>query len=194
MPFLPCRPATLRRRNNPSNWLIAGIGSNLKGDGLVIGITDGSSTNVPHVYQRRPLTNPIGERGCFAQPINSGDLCIGAASNGPNWQTWIELGDTGGFPSSPNRRDQSNIGRPQIQLLFRPVIHGQWQCALAQPQFVAAHERLLDWVFRGSRRIPLRHERQLTICTSTLPPSPDGTYAAYICNTNDFAVQIISTE
>ncbi len=25
------------------------------------------------------------------------------------------------------------------------------------------------------------------------PPSPDGTYTAYVCNTNDFAAQIIST-
>ena len=66
---------------------------------------------------------------------------------------------------------------------------------IGQPR---AHEWFVDWVFRGGRRdmmptpmIPLL--QCLYNNDEQAPPSPDGTYAAYVCNTNDFAVQIVST-
>ncbi len=76
------------------------IGYNLNGDGL-FGVTDGSQTYHASDFTNGLLTGPNLDLDAVA-PLNAKDL-FWSGSLGPNWQTWTEAGDSGGFTNSPNR-------------------------------------------------------------------------------------------
>jgi len=76
---------------------VYGIGFHLGGGGD-LGIADGSTTNF---FTDGLLTNATVDIDAAA-PLNTGDLYWGGF-NGPNWETWNELGDAGGFFNAPDR-------------------------------------------------------------------------------------------
>ncbi|MFZ0829201.1 MAG: hypothetical protein WAO02_17450 [Verrucomicrobiia bacterium] len=101
---------------------VYGIGFHLGGGGD-LGITDGSTTNF---FTDGLLTNATVDIDAAA-PLNPGDLYWGGF-NGPNWETWNELGDAGGFLNSPDR------GTNAYWTSTDPVyassgFHGQWELA-----------------------------------------------------------------
>ncbi len=162
------------------------IGYNLCGNGI-IGITDGAKTNY---FTNGILTNPTVSLDAAA-PLNSGDL-FWSGHLGPKWLAWTELGNSGGFAASPNRGANS-YWNPDTE------IHGQWE-------FTSNSLALLvltngSWVgfsvsadgYPVDSNDPA-YSTNLAINSDDeqAPPTPDGTYVAYICNTNDFAVQVVS--
>jgi hypothetical protein len=76
---------------------VYGIGFHLGGGGD-LGITDGTTTNY---FPNGALTDATVDVDAAA-PLNPGDLYWGGWY-GPNWENWTELGDAGGFFSSPDR-------------------------------------------------------------------------------------------
>jgi hypothetical protein len=76
---------------------ISGIGYHL-GGGDNNGLADGSTTNFFTSGLQTNTTVYIDT----AAPVNPGDLFWGGW-NGPNWESWTELGDAGGFLNCPNR-------------------------------------------------------------------------------------------
>lgn len=168
--------------------VIAGIGYNLKGDGN-IGLTDGVSTNF--FTNRFPVGLTVDIEA--ARPINPGDLYWGGWT-GPNWEAWNETGGKGGFLSCP-QRGTNPYWRPNDTNAPYSGLHGQWQyawigdLALSDGSWVgfSVAAGADDWSNESS---------PATLAFSFhkhAPPSPDGTYTAYVCDTNDFAVQIVST-
>ena len=162
---------------------VEGIGYNLDGNG-VIGISDGTATNV--------LTNGFFTSATVdpdaAGPLNQGDL-FWSGYFGPNWQVWTELGDAGGFPASPDRGNSRYWNS-------LTGIHGQWEYANDGLDELALTNG--SWIgfsvaaagYDGNPNDPayaiFNNDEQA-------PPTPDGTYVAYVNNTNDFAVQVISS-
>jgi hypothetical protein len=164
---------------------IEAIGYNLKGDG-VIGITDGTSANF---FTNGILTSATVDVD-DAHAINSGDLYWGGLY-GPNWETWNELGDAGGFLTSPNRGPNQYWTAYDINAPYAGV-HGQWE--LAQNGLDGLQLTNGSWI--GFSVAAGEYEASTNAAYNLhkhAPPSPDGTYTAYVCNTNDFAVQVIST-
>jgi len=76
---------------------IYGIGFHLGGGGD-LGVTDGNTTN----YFPKGLQTNVTVDVDAAAPLNPGDL-YWSGFNGPNWETWNELGDAGGLFNSPDR-------------------------------------------------------------------------------------------
>ena len=162
---------------------VESIGYNLEGNG-VIGISDGTATNV--------LTNGFFTNATVdpdaAGPVNLGDL-FWSGYFGPNWQVWTELGDAGGFATSPVRG-----GSPYWNTLTG--IQGQWEYASYGLDELTLTNG--SWIgfsvaaagYDGNPNDPayaaFNNDEQA-------PPTPDGTYVAYVNNTNDFAVQVISS-
>jgi hypothetical protein len=107
---------------------IYGIGFRLAGGGG--GITDGATTNY---FSGSVLTNPTVDIDAAA-PSNPGDL-YWSGLYGPNWETWNELGDAGGFLSSPDRGANSfwTAGDPENPYFGS---HGQWEFAQAGLNFL----------------------------------------------------------
>ena len=170
---------------------ITAIGFNLNGSGLA-GLTDGTVTNLANTFTNGILTNP-NLNADATYPLNSGDLFWSSDFNGPYWQIWNELGDSGGFTNSPNRGTNA---------FFNPSTynHGQW--AYAQSGLDGLTLTNGSWIgfsiapdgYPSNTNDP-SYSTNLFIFNNDVqaPPSPDGTYVAYVCNTNDFAVQIVST-
>ena len=164
---------------------VEGIGYNLNGNG-VIGITDGTYTNAITNGFLTSFTVNVDA----AAPLNPGDL-YWSGNYGPNWEVWNELGDAGGLLSSPNRGTNTYWTADDPTMPFSGV-HGQWEYAqngldglvLTNGSWigfsVAAGE------YEGDTNAPYNLHKHA-------PVSPDGTYVAYVCNTNDFAVQVVST-
>jgi hypothetical protein len=166
---------------------VESIGYNLNDNG-VIGVTDGASSNF---ITGGLLTNATVNVDA-ATPLNSGDL-FWSGYFGPNWQVWTELGDSGGFEASPNRGTNAYWNATTGD-------HGQWEYAS-----YGLDDLLLtngSWIgfsvsaagYPTDTNDP-SYYTNLAIFNNDeqAPPSPDGTYTAYVCNTNDFAVQIVST-
>ena len=166
---------------------IDAIGFNLDGSGIM-GISDGTLTNRANTFTNGILTNPAFNVDA-AYSLNSGDLFWSSDFNGPYWQIWNELGDNGGFTNSPNRGTSP---------YFDPntFTHGQWEYAnyglddlpLTNGSWIGFSVAAAgyDANTNDAAYYAFNHDEQA-------PPSPDGTYTAYVCNTNDFAVQIVST-
>lgn len=168
-----------------SSNFITGIGYNLKGDGS-IGITDGSITNF---FTNGILPNPTVNTDA-AHAINNGDLYWGG-TNGPNWEHWTELGDSGGFLTSPNLGTNQYWTATDTTNYFAGA-HGQWQ--YTQTNLSSLPLTNGSWI--GFSVAAGEYESATNAAYNLhkhAPVSPDGTYAAYVCNTNDFAVQIVST-
>jgi hypothetical protein len=164
---------------------VEGIGYNLSGNN-VIGITDGVITNsITNGYLSTATVNPD-----VSAPITPGDL-FWSGEFGPNWETWTEAGDAGGFFSSPNR------GTNDYWLADDPTtsysgVHGQWEYSstgldsllLTNGSWIAFSVAAGE--YESDTNAPYNLHKHA-------PPSPDGTYTAYVCNTNDFATAIVST-
>ena len=162
---------------------VVGIGYNRNGNGI-IGLTDGVTTNY---FVNGLLTN--NDIADSARPIDPGDLYWGGF-DGPNWQVFTEAGDSGGFYTSPNRGsslywdpDTDNQGQwnfAQAGLDDLALTNGSW----IGFSVAAAGFDYLD---------PSDPANTVASDDGQAPPSPDGTYVAYVPNSNDFAVQIVST-
>jgi len=98
------------------------IGFHLAGGGD-LGITDGSVTNF---FDNGLLTNATVDLDAAAS-LNPGDLYWGGLY-GPNWETWNELGDAGGFLTSPDR-GANPYWTPDDPDNPYSGVHGQWQYA-----------------------------------------------------------------
>jgi hypothetical protein len=164
---------------------VEGLGYNLDGTG-VLGITDGKTTNT---FSNGILSSPAVDMDA-AQPINRGDLYWGGV-NGPTWELWTELGDAGGFSSSPYRGTNLYWTADNVSSPYSGV-HGQWEYAqagldgltLANGSWIALS--VASGEYEAATNAPYNLHKHA-------PPAPEGTYVAYVCNTNDFAIQILST-
>jgi len=105
------------------------IGYNQDGSG-VNGLTDGSTTNF---FTQGVLIDPTLDIDAAA-PLNSGDLYWGGV-NGANWESWTELGDAGGFLSSPDRG--ANPYWTPTDTNDYSGFHGQWSYAQAGLDWLA---------------------------------------------------------
>jgi hypothetical protein len=170
---------------------VESLGYNLSGNG-VIGITDGATTNY---FTNGQLTdNGAIVQVDAAQAINGGDLYWGGVS-GPNWEVWNELRDAGGFENSPNR-GTNVVWTPTDLVYYSAGTDGQWEFAQAGLDDLTLTNG--SWI---GFSVAAGADDWWTIDPSTTafdldkhaPPSPDGTYVAYVCDTNDFATQVIST-
>jgi hypothetical protein len=103
-------------------YSVYGIGFHLGGGGD-LGITDGSTTNY---FVNGLLTNATVYIDA-AVSLDPGDLYWGGF-NGPNWETWNELGDAGGFLNSPDRG--TNVYWTSTDPTYASSgFHGQWELA-----------------------------------------------------------------
>lgn len=164
---------------------VEGIGYNLSGNGI-LGITDGSGTNL---IADGFLTNATVDIDS-AQPISSGDLYWGGLY-GPNWEVWNETNDAGGFLSSPNRGTNA-YWTPTDTVYYSAGYQGQWEIAQGGLDDLALTNG--SWI--GFSVAAGEYEAAATAPYNShkhAPVSPDGIYAAYICNSNDFAVQVVSS-
>lgn len=167
---------------------VQAIGFNLQGGGPA-GVTDGTVTDLANTFTNGILIDPNLDVDA-AYSLNSGDLYWGG-HYGPNWETWNELGDEGGFENSPNR------GTNEFWTITDPIYYssgtnGQWELAQNGLGFLPLTNG--SWIgfsvaageYEPDEDAPYNLHKHA-------PVSPDGTYVAYVCNTNDFATQIIST-
>jgi hypothetical protein len=165
---------------------VQAIGYNLKGNGLY-GISDGSNTYHAGDFTNGLLIDPNLNPDA-AVALNGGDLYWGG-HYGPNWQTWSEANYSGGFTNSPNRGTNQYYDPSTFA-------HGQWWSGSGLEFTTITNGSWLGFSVTGAG-YPLdpNDTNDLAIYNTDeqAPPSPDGTYAAYVCNTNDFAVQIVST-
>jgi hypothetical protein len=104
-----------------SGTFVESIGYNLNGDGG-IGITDGTTTNY---FTNAILTDATVDVDAAA-PLNTNDL-FWSGDFGPNWESWNELGDNGGFLNAPDR-GANPYWTPDPENPFSGV-HGQWEYA-----------------------------------------------------------------
>jgi hypothetical protein len=124
-------------------------------------------------------------------PLDKGDL-FWSGFNGPYWQLWNESGDNGGFSNSPNRGSsaywdpnayaQGEWDSAYLGLSDLPITNGSW---VGFSISAAGYPSTNDPNYSADMAIFNNDEQA--------PPSPDGTYVAYVCNTNDFAAQVSST-
>jgi len=164
---------------------VEGIGYNLDGNG-VTAVTDGSATNY---LANGLLTNATVDVDA-ARALNSGDLYWGGYY-GPNWEVWHETNGLGGFLTSPVR-GRDAYWTATDTTYYSAGYHGQWVVA----QTGLDHLDLTNGSWLGFSVAAGEYEPGATAAYNAdkhAPVSPDGTYTAYVGNTNDFAVQIIST-
>jgi hypothetical protein len=173
--------------NEAYGTFIESIGYNLSGNGN-IGVTDGTNTDYfTDGYQTNATVDVDA-----ATPLNSGDL-FWSGYFGPNWQLWTESGDSGGFANSPNRGTDPYWNT-------ETGVQGQWTYSYDGLDELTVTNG--SWIgfsvsaagYPDDTNAP-SYSTDLDIFNNDeqAPPSPDGTYVAYVANTNDFAVQVIST-
>jgi hypothetical protein len=171
--------------NNTFGTFVDGIGYNLNGDGI-FGVTDGRETYNASAFTHGYLLNPNLNVDA-ASPLNSGDL-YWSGYYGPYWSLWNELGDHGGFAASPDRG-------PNPYWDPNTYIQGQWESSTNPLDDLAIQDG--SWIgfsvsaagYDTDTNDPATAAFNLD---EQAPPSPAGNYVAYVCNTNDFAVQVIS--
>jgi hypothetical protein len=170
--------------NLTNGTMIDAIGYNLSGNGNP-GVVAGGVTNY---FINGLFTNAVPTKADSEIPLNSGDLYWGG-DNGPQWLVWTEQNDAGGFGNSPNRGSSTN---------WDPIakVQGQWEYTSNSLDNLPLTNG--SWIgfsvaAAGYDSNPNDAAYQAYNNNEQAPPSPDGTYAAYVCDTNDFAVQVIST-
>lgn len=171
--------------NSFGSTFVVGLGYHLHGNGA-IGLTDGVATNY---FVDGLSTNNDTSFTDAAYPIDSGDLYWGGYY-GPNWQVFTETNDNGGFDNSPNR-GSSQYWDPST------MDHGQWSYAqagldnlpLTNGSWIGFSVAAAGYDYND----PTDPANVIASDDGQAPPSPEGTYAAFLAHTNDFAVQIIST-
>jgi hypothetical protein len=163
---------------------VEGIGYNLNGNGI-IGVTDASGTNyITNGILTTPTVNVDSARA-----LNGGDLYWGGLQ-GPKWEVWNEFGDAGGFASSPDRGTDAYWTATDTTN-YSAGYHGEW--ALAQSGLDGLELTNGSWIgfsvaageYEPATNAPYYLHKHA-------PVSPEGTYVAYLRNTNDFAVQVVS--
>ena len=170
---------------------VKGIGFNRDATGIA-GVTDGTNAYTVSSFTNGVLVANTNLDVDGIQSLNKGDL-FWSGFNGPYWQLWNETNDSGGFFNSPNR-GSSEFWDPN---------------SYAQGQWVSAYYGLSDLTLTDGSWIGFsvsaagyptntadpNYSAELNAFNNDeqAPPSPDGTYVAYVSNTNDFAGQIIST-
>jgi hypothetical protein len=101
---------------------VEGIGFNRDGAGL-LGITDGTNTD----YLTTNFLTAFAVAIDDARSLNTNDL-YWAGYYGPNWETWTEVGDAGGFLSSPDRGSDPYWTADDPENPWSGK-HGQWELA-----------------------------------------------------------------
>lgn len=176
--------------DNTYGTFVEGIGYNLSGDGHY-GVTDGTGTYPASAFVNGNLLNSAVNPDTAA-PLNSGDL-FWSGYFGPNWNVWNELNQTGGYSASPNRGTNQYASWDSVNYVWT---HGQWESSYAGLDELYLQDG--SWIgFSVAAAGYDTNAGDIATVDFTnaeqAPPSPDGTYVAYVCNTNDFATQIIST-
>ena len=162
------------------------IGYNLDGTGIA-GVGDGTVTDPAAAFTNGVLIDHQLNVDA-AHSLNSGDL-FWSGFDGPYWQLWNELGDAGGFINSPNRGTnafwnpatytQGQWASAYSGLDGLPIANGSWiGFSISAAGYDGNTNDAAYYVFNNDEQAP---------------PSPDGTYVAYVAKTNDFAVQVVST-
>lgn len=172
--------------NNSFGTFVEGIGYNLNGQGIA-GVTDGSVTDAPSAFVNGVVDDPNLD-GDAAYPLNSGDL-FWSGYFGPSWQVWTEENDEGGFENSPNRGSSPYWNT-------NTYAQGQW----AYANYGLDDLSLTNGSWIGFSVSAAGYDSDTNDAAYNVynndeqaPPSPEGTYVAYVCHTNDFATEIIST-
>jgi hypothetical protein len=165
---------------------VEGIGYNLNGTGN-FGVTDGSQSYNATAFKNGILLDSALNVDA-SSPTNTSDL-YWAGYFGPAWNTWSELNDTGGLPASPNR------GTNQFWDTVTGI-QGQWEFAESGLDELP----IKDGSWLGFSVAAAGYDTNTADAATAAynfheqaPPSPDGTYVAYVADTNDFAVQFISS-
>jgi hypothetical protein len=172
--------------NNTYGTFVEAIGYNLNGNGF-IGVSDGIQTYSARAFVHGDLLNPNLNVDA-AYPLNSGDL-FWSGYFGPNWLVWNELGDNGGLAASPDR-GTNQYWDPDSG------IQGQWEYSSDGLDLLPLQDG--SWIgfsvaaagYDTNSADPATAAFNLD---EQAPPSPDGTYVAYVNNTNDFAIQVVSS-
>jgi hypothetical protein len=163
---------------------VEGIGYHLK-NVSVASVSDGTNTSA--VSSNGIIIDPpFGIDAAFS--LNTNDLYWGGY-DGPYWQLWNESGDTGGFTSSPDR-GTNQFWNPDT------YSHGQWDSAYdGLDDLQLTNGSWIGFTVSGAGYDSNTNDTAATVFDNDeeAPASPDGTYFAYVMNTNDFATQIIST-
>jgi hypothetical protein len=172
---------------NPTNGtFVDAIGYNLSGNGN-LGVVAGGVTNY---FIQGLFTNAVPTNSDSEIPLNSGDLYWGGYA-GPKWLVWTEQNDTGGFYNSPNR-GSSTYWNPST------YAQGQWDSATNLDHLPLTNGSWIGFSVAadgGPTNSDPNYITEANVFTNDeqAPPSPDGTYVAYVPNTNDFAVQVLSS-
>jgi len=172
--------------NNVYGTFVESLGYNLNGNGL-FGVAEGGQSYAAAAFVNGCLLNPNLNVDTLS-PLNTGDL-FWSGYFGPNWNVWTELGDDGGLASSPDRGTNQYWNTDT-------GIQGQWEFAAAGLDDLPLYDG--SWIgfsvaaagYATNSADPATTAFSLN---EQAPPSPDGTYVAYVGNTNDFAVQVISS-
>ncbi len=177
---------------NSFGTFVAGIGYNLRGDGLY-GLTDGTNTDTASMFINGVLTNATVDVDA-ARPINPGDL-YWSGYYGPNWEVWNEAGDAGGFLASPNRGTNAFWTADDPNQPYSGK-HGQWEYAQAGlDDLPLTNGSWIGYSLAAGGFDYVNTNDPATIAYEThkhAPPSPEGNYFAYIYDPNDFATQVIA--
>ncbi|MDB6064435.1 MAG: hypothetical protein JWR26_643 [Pedosphaera sp.] len=172
---------------------VEAIGYNLSGDG-VIGVTDGTHTYTAGAFTNGALTGPNLTLDA-AHAVNGGDL-FWSGYFGPNWEIWNEQGDNGGFAASPNRGTNA-VWTPHDPMNPFSGSHGQWDYAQSGLDGLVLHDG--SWIgysvaAGGDNYLDSNDPGTIAYeFDKHAPPSPSGTMAAFVYNTNDFATQVVSS-
>ncbi len=172
--------------NNTYGTFVESIGYNLNGNGL-FAVTDGSQTYNASAFTNGCLLNPNLNVDA-AHALNSGDL-FWSGYYGPNWNVWNELNDGGGYGASPDR------GTNQYWNTDTGV-QGQWEFAATGLDELPVYDGSWLGFSVAAAGYDTNSADPATAAFNDdeqAPPSPDGTYVAYVANTNDFAVQVVSS-
>jgi hypothetical protein len=165
---------------------VEGLGYNFQGN-KTYGLSDGSNVYPASQFNNGILLDSaLNVDGAF--PLNNGDL-FWSGYFGPNWNVWTELNDNGGFSSAPLRgTNEFWDGDTGVQ--------GQWEFAFAGLDDLS----LTDGSWIGFSVAAAGYDTNTADPATAAfnndeqaPPTPDGTYAAYIYRTNDFATQVVGT-
>ena len=148
------------------------IGFNLDGSGIA-GITDGTVTDHANAFTNGVLMDASLNVDA-AQSLNQGDL-FWSGHYGPYWQLWNELGDNGGFFSSPNRgTNEYWNGDTYAQGQWSSAYYGLDDLPLTNGSWIGFSVSADGY---PTNNADPNYEAELSVFNDDeqAPPSPDGT-------------------
>ncbi len=163
---------------------IDAIGYNLDGSGQY-GVSDGTNTYRATNFVNGILSDATLGRDA-AVALDAGDL-FWSGHFGPNWTQWSEGTYSGGFSNSPNRGSSPYYDTNTYS-------HGDWGFGNGLDGTTLFDGSWMGFTVAGAG-YTTNNANDLAIYNADeqAPADPDGTYTAYVVNTNDFATQITST-